>query len=214
MPLEEVEEFLRSRGDWLGASCVARYRDEGFLFAAAVRDTVLELSGIGGKVEPGERFRDAALREFEEETGTRPDVLVGVERPRHLTIEARDVPVPEGAAALVAESADTHPVATRLWIAVFLGLLWEVPRPVEKIRHFVVVPPPAFATVPPAGVPGLAAVGVLRDGVACPATEVLPARVQAVTAVHTARVVLGSVGLLAGWWRVLDALGAEQRPRR
>jgi 8-oxo-dGTP pyrophosphatase MutT (NUDIX family) len=82
MPVEEVEEFLRSRADWLGASCVARYRDEEFLFAAAVRDTVLELSGIGGKVESGESFRDAALREFEEETGTRPDVLVGVERPR------------------------------------------------------------------------------------------------------------------------------------
>jgi NUDIX domain-containing protein len=83
-------------GDWLGASCVARYRDEGFVFAGAVRDDVLELSGIGGKVEPGERFRDAALREFEEETGTRPEVLVGVERPRHLGVEDREVPVPEG----------------------------------------------------------------------------------------------------------------------
>jgi hypothetical protein len=124
------------------------------------------------------------------------------------------MPVPDGAAALVAESAETHPVATRLWIAVFLGLLCDVPRPVEKVRHFVVVPPPAFATVPPGGVPELAAVGVLRDGIAYPVMEVLPAKVQAVTAVHTARAVLGSVGLLAGWWRVLDAVAAKRRGNR
>jgi len=56
-----VEERLRAVGDWLGASCVPRWRNIGFVFAGRVEKTRLILSGIGGKVEPGETFHgDAA----------------------------------------------------------------------------------------------------------------------------------------------------------
>jgi 8-oxo-dGTP pyrophosphatase MutT (NUDIX family) len=64
-----LEDRLRADGDWLGASCVARWRDYGFLFAGRVEGARLVLSGIGGKVEPGETFQAAMRREFREETG-------------------------------------------------------------------------------------------------------------------------------------------------
>src|SRR6266508_937396 len=135
-----VEERLRADGDWLGASCVARWRDTGFLFAARVERTRLVLSGIGGKVEPGETFRTAMRRELREETGCELGPLLPPP-PRHLTAEARRHPVPEGAAALIAERPREHPTGGILWIAVFLARLTQVPRPVEKVELFAVIPP-------------------------------------------------------------------------
>lgn len=196
-----IEPALRERGDWLGASCVARYRDEGFLFAAAIRGDVLELSGIGGKVEVGETFREAVLREFEEETAVRPDRLVPVHPPRHLSPEAQEVPVPEGAAALIARRPAAHPSQGLLWIAVFLGVLSRAPQPVEKVTHFAVLAPGAFQGPAQGGAPDLGALALLEDGVPRPAAEVLPAQVRSVTAVDTAEAVLRVPDLLADWWR-------------
>lgn len=195
-----VEERLRARGDWLGASCIARYRDHGFVFAAALQDDTLVLSGIGGKVEPGETFRDAALREYTEETGARPEALVEVDRPRRVPAEANDVPVPPGAAALVAEPIPGHRPGAHLYIAVFLGAISTAPRTLEKVRHFAVVPPAAFSTFGVHGRFDLTELAVVEDGIVRPAAQALASRVRAVQAVHTARAVLGSPGLLAEWW--------------
>jgi len=134
-----VEQTLRERGDWLGASCVPQYRDRGLLFAGRISDGALVLTGIGGKVEPGETFREAVLREFAEEAGVVPQ-LRRPPRARSVGDGASEVSVPEGAALLCslrASSADSR----RLWIAVFIGTLEAAPRPIEKVPFFIVVPP-------------------------------------------------------------------------
>jgi 8-oxo-dGTP pyrophosphatase MutT (NUDIX family) len=183
------EDRLRSAGDWLGASCVARWRDAGFLFAARIDGPRLVLSGIGGKVEPGETFRAAMLREYGEETGTGPGRLVEPP-PRHLDEPARREPVPESAAALLSERPAAHPTGGTLWIAVFLAVAADAPRPVEKV--------PLFAVVPPSAGRGLdvARLVLLVDGAPSPA----PSPVSTVEAEHTARAVLGHPGLLREWW--------------
>ncbi len=192
-----VEERLRADGDWLGASCVARWRDTGFLFAARVERTRLVLSGIGGKVEPGETFRTAMLRELREETGCELGPLL-TPPPRHLTAEARRHPVPEGAAALIAERPREHPTGGILWIAVFLARLTQVPRPVEKVELFAVIPPSSGWRSPAElQVSGLYAVSGTE---VLPITRLLPPAVVEVAAEHTALAVLSTPGLLREWW--------------
>jgi 8-oxo-dGTP pyrophosphatase MutT (NUDIX family) len=187
----DQEERLRAAGDWLGASCVARWRDAGFLFAARMDGARLVLSGIGGKVEPGETFRAAMLREYHEETGTRPGRLIEPP-PRHLDERARHQPVPASAAALISERPAEHPTGGTLWIAVFLAVAARAPRPVEKVRAFAVVPPS------PDDVDGIdvGRLALLVDGALVPA----PSRISVVEVEHTARAVLGHPGLLREWW--------------
>lgn len=198
-----LEERLRAAGDWLGASCVPRWRDTGFLFAGRVEGSRLILSGIGGKVEPGETFRAAMLREFREETGRDAGPLVAPP-PRHLTPAAADHPVPEGAAALVAERPRQHPTGGTLWIAVFLARLSEAPRPVEKVQIFAVVPP-SSGWPAPAGLRLGELYAVLGADVR-PLTDLLPATVVDAGAEHTAAAVLATPGLLQEWW---DAAGTS-----
>jgi 8-oxo-dGTP pyrophosphatase MutT (NUDIX family) len=204
------EDRLRAAGDWLGASCVARWRDAGFVFAGEVRDDALLLSGVGGKVEPGETFGQAMRREFAEETGCAIGATVRPPRVRHLTALAEAEDVPDGAAALVAERPVAHPTGGTLWIAVFVGLLAAAPRPVEKVAHFVVVPPSS-------GWPALAELRVDQLGLVVgdavePATAVLPASVRRVRAEHTGAAVLATRGLLAEWWAATGAGPVGLRP--
>jgi 8-oxo-dGTP pyrophosphatase MutT (NUDIX family) len=188
------EDRLRAAGDWLGASCVARWRDAGFLFAARVDGARLVLSGIGGKVEPGETFRAAMLREYREETGTEAGRIVEPP-PRHLDEGARRQPVPESAAALISERPAGHPTGGTLWIAVFLAVAADAPRPVEKVGAFAVVPSHLDAVAGPTGL-DVADIALLVDGALVPA----PSRISTVEAEHTARAVLGHPGLLLEWW--------------
>jgi 8-oxo-dGTP pyrophosphatase MutT (NUDIX family) len=200
-----LEQRLRDRGDWLGASCVPRWGEAGFLFAGRVGRDVLTLSGIGGKVEPGESFEAAMLREFTEETGCRLGAPCRVDSPRHLTELARAEPVPDDAAALIAEHADAHPADGILWIAVFLAVLNEQPRPVEKIKTFVVLPRGALSRA--LDRLEMADLAVAADGAAVPARQVLPPGVTRLSAEHTAAAVLRTPGLLEQWWAATSGRG-------
>jgi 8-oxo-dGTP pyrophosphatase MutT (NUDIX family) len=197
-----VEERLRQRGDWLGASCVPRWADQGFLLAGEVRRGMLMLSGIGGKVEPGETFEAAMRREFGEETGCAAGPAYVPPQPRWLTPEARAEPVPAGAAALVAARPPAHPLGGILWIAVFVTLAGETPRPVEKVTTFVVVPPAAMSR-PPGALSGQD-LAVIRDGAAVPVPLALP-RVTEIGLKDTAAAILSAPGLLAQWWAATAA---------
>lgn len=194
---------LRARGDWLGASCVAAYRRAGFLFAAALDGPVLELSGIGGKVEQGESFGAAARREFLEETGVAVD-LVPVGTGRLLGSPAEPVPVPHGAAALIATRPELHPLAGTLWIAVFLARVAAAPRPVERVPYFAVIQPDE---------PEIRAdtVSIVDGDSLSPVPAIFP-EVTAVQTKDTARWVLAEPGLLAEWWALLDTRTRRSAP--
>lgn len=192
------EDRLRASGDWLGASCVPRWRDAGFLFAAEVDGATVRLSGIGGKVEPGETFVGAMRREFAEETGCAIGRVVTPPGVSYLTALAGPYAVPPGAAALIAERPPAHPTGGTLWIAVFLALLADAPRPVERVTHFVVVPPSSrWPMLSELRVDDL---GVVVDDRVEPAATVLPRSVARVSAEHTGAAVLATSGLLAAWW--------------
>jgi 8-oxo-dGTP pyrophosphatase MutT (NUDIX family) len=197
-----LEDRLRLRGDWLGASCVPRWGESGFLFAGRVEREVIVLSGIGGKVEPGESFMAAMLREFEEETGCRLEETCRVNSPRQLTEQARAEPVPDGAAALIARHPAAHPAGGLLWIAVFLAVLHEQPRPVEKIDLFPIVPPESLGR--PFDQFTVDDLHMAAGDATVPARTVLGPGVTGLSAVDTAEAVLGTPGLLSGWWRLSE----------
>jgi len=157
------------------------------------------ISGIGGKVEPLETFRAAALREFEEETGEQVEIVAAAE-PRHLSAEAATIPVPQGAAALLATRVPDGARDRLLWIAIFLGTLAARPQPVEKVPYFIVIPPSAFPLLGRAGPPDLDALSVIAGSEVRPAREVLPTEVTGADAVLTARAVLADPDLLSQWW--------------
>jgi 8-oxo-dGTP pyrophosphatase MutT (NUDIX family) len=134
-----LEDRLRTQGAWLGASCVPLFNGSHFVFAARIVGETVEISGVGGKVEPGETFRAAAEREFGEEAGRAvriapwtDGVRLGLHQPG---------PVPDGVAAFVTRRPPDHPDGGRLHIAVFAGWLDELPQPIEKITHFCLVRP-------------------------------------------------------------------------
>lgn len=195
-----IEERLRARGDWLGASCVPRLRDSGMLLAGREEGDRLVLSGIGGKVEPRESFEAAMRREFYEECGCRVG-RVFAPAPKCLTAGADDMPVPGGAAALVVERPAEHRGGGALRIAVFTSLLEQFPRPVEKVKIFVAVSPASgWPVLNELRLDDL--VVVAGDGTV-PAVDALPGVTQ-INAEHTAAAVLRSPGLLGEWWRALS----------
>jgi 8-oxo-dGTP pyrophosphatase MutT (NUDIX family) len=193
-----LEGQLRRRGEWLAASCVPRWGNRGFLFAGRVDGDMLVLSGVGGKVESGETFAAAMVREFAEETGCRLKEVCRVNAPRHLAGAGRAETVPDGAAALIIRPEPAHPEGGTLWIAVFLAVLEEQPRPVEKVRLFPVVPPGSLNR--PLGQFSIDDLQITTGHAPLPAREILGPDVTRVSAVDTAAAVLHAPRLLAQWW--------------
>ena len=166
---------LRDRA-WLGASWLPRWRDEGFLLAVDPDPELLTLTAVGGKVEVGESFADAARREWEEETGCPAPQPVFVSRPVWIGAPEDPTADTEGAAAVLRTVPTTGtPDPPPLWILVFLARMDVAPRAVEKHPAFVVVPSQdlerlAYGGIPPrlvrifGDLPSSAAGGgVLRD---------------------------------------------------
>lgn len=166
-PPAAIAESLRASGAWLGASWLVRLRDEGFVLALKPRPHATEISAIGGKVESGESFLAAALREYEEETGCDPPRVVALPAPELFGVEAVPVPGVDGACALVRKRVRV-PRGDEgvLWIAVFLGITARDPRPVEKIPAFLVVPPERFGALASGGVRCGRVIGDLPDAAA------------------------------------------------
>lgn len=149
-----LADRLRRSGNWLGSSWLPRVRREGYAFAAHVEGGLLILSGIGGRVEPGESFLTAALREYVEETGTEAPELIPHDQP--LQIDPVDGPpnppeyneAAEGAVLLIRKQPDgCIDQAHSLWIACFEGYVCRDPLPVEKVPAFLILSPQEFAHV-------------------------------------------------------------------
>lgn len=150
MPL--LIDALRARGDWLGASWLVWLQGEGFLFGGQHQGGSLVISAIGGKIEPGESFLEAALREFTEETGTPPPLPIhGHHRPWLLSegLEAGSLPQgdSEGAWVVIQKVPDGAREPKTLWIATFLGITRHPPAPVEKLEVFPVFTPEELAAL-------------------------------------------------------------------
>ncbi|HEX4727954.1 MAG TPA: NUDIX domain-containing protein [Jatrophihabitans sp.] len=196
-----LEDGLRASGDWLGAAMIVRWQDAGFLFAGKVTDDCLQLSGIGGKVESGESFEQAARREVLEETGTGVSRLWDVGHCQPLGETAPGQAFPRHAAAFHNARPPSHPTGGRLWIAIFVGELADHPRPVEKVTNFVLVPPAGLARIE------LDGLLLLDHGRPTPARPNLPSEVRQVSQVDTARAVFGQPGLLDRWWSSIERSG-------
>lgn len=195
------ETALLQSGHWLGASCLAAYRDEGFVLAARTEGDALVVSGIGGKVESGETFREAAMREFLEETGVAVR-LVPFGPAQILGDSCADLkPVPDAAAFIISRPPQ-HPNGGLLIIAMYLGLIERSPRPVEKIEYFPLFTPERWREAP--GQLTLGSVRLLQGDLKVSAQDVLPSHVHHVEARDTARAVLQQPALLEKWWHVVQ----------
>lgn len=131
-----------------GASLLALEGDRVWLGGKVIKGEgrdILALTGIGGRVEPGETFSECVLREVREETGTEARLTPC---PRTLVVrgpeESSTAALAEGPAAVVFRSASASP--GRPWapgrllaVAVFTGCLLDRPRPVEKLPLFVLL---------------------------------------------------------------------------
>lgn len=151
-----LAQRLRADGAWLGASWLPRIGRDGYVFGveaahgdADPADPTVLLSAIGGKVEAGETFLGAALREYREETGTPPPVVAARARPILLGVDRPPAGDSEGGAVLIktTPSKTVLPDPPALWIMVFTGPVLADPRPVEKLTGFAVLTPAGFAAV-------------------------------------------------------------------
>jgi len=52
------------------AACILLIRPDGRILGASRRNSLIDFNLVGGKVDSGESVREAAVREFAEETGT------------------------------------------------------------------------------------------------------------------------------------------------
>jgi 8-oxo-dGTP pyrophosphatase MutT (NUDIX family) len=103
-------------------------------------DTVsLELTGIGGKVEPGESFEECAVRECIEETGVSSEIVLSAKAwvmTEGMTPEAGLSA--DGSLITVHKRTPGYPLD--LEIRVFAARLGTPPKPIEKMRHLFFMP--------------------------------------------------------------------------
>lgn len=126
-------------------------------------EVLVGLTGIGGKVEPGETFREAAVRECLEEIGCAPimadfaaPLVVGA-RKAHPGEEANLGRTPTEIGPDMPDRSDgssesdgslfvvyLKPIPgfdKDLEVRVFGGVLREQPQPIEKLQHILLIPP-------------------------------------------------------------------------